>query len=661
MKRIIQTVFFTLFLLSSGTVFSQYGNIWYFGDFAGLDFNGGGIPTVLTDGKLDTDEGCASVCDQNGALLFYADGTRIWDKNHNLVYSSMLGNSSSTQAAVIVPRPGSNTNYFIFTMDAQYYNFANDGMYYTEVKVVSGVVSIVNPNVFMQDYQKCTEKIAVACHANGSDYWVTTLRRNGDFASWSVTSAGVSPVPVISPVTAIANPSGDGDDRVGAMKINAQGNRLVLGRRSNASDSEIFDYDNSTGEVTLNHGIYTSGVVYGVEFSANGDYFYISKGFNRVYMYDVSSLTPTLLHTKSGGNEQRVGALQMGPDGDIYVANGYEGDDGDYLDKISSVENGLPTYHNDFIALPAGHKSRLGLPDIVSCFVPVLSKDCEVYAGIDYQVENGCAYQFSDASTAGSGTTILSWQWDFGDGNTSAQQNPTHFYTTPGQYNVCLTVTGFDGEECCISSFCQLIDVEQICDEPCDIQHRFDWELTDNCGECAVNFNGILDYTNVPVLAWWYDFGDGNTAVGQQQTHSYTYNGTYNVCVTVIAAMPSPDGLGSDCCVFTHCETIQIDCAKDPPSDKRFGSLEADPSSSALDVFPNPSAGNIQLKRSFFTEQKLEIALYDLMGKVVWSKKNIQTSQKDWTYTIDVDAKPGIYLLTLKGKDFQDEKRVLIQ
>ena len=48
---------------------------------------------------------------------------------------------------------------------------------------------------------------------------------------------------------------------------------------------------------------------------------------------------------------------------------------------------------------------------------------------------------FTDHST-GSPT---SWNWDFGDGTSSTQQNPTHIYSNPGQYNVSLGVTNSGG------------------------------------------------------------------------------------------------------------------------------------------------------------------------------------------------------------------------
>ena len=60
---------------------------------------------------------------------------------------------------------------------------------------------------------------------------------------------------------------------------------------------------------------------------------------------------------------------------------------------------------------------------------------------------------FSDASGDNDGT-IQRWDWDFGDGNTSMEQNPTHEYETAGTFEVSLTVTDDDGGYCQLHSFC---------------------------------------------------------------------------------------------------------------------------------------------------------------------------------------------------------------
>ena len=74
---IISILIYSAFLASA----QNESNIWYFGENAGLDFNSG-IPVALIDGQLVTQEGCVSIADNNGDLLFYTDGSLVYNKNH---------------------------------------------------------------------------------------------------------------------------------------------------------------------------------------------------------------------------------------------------------------------------------------------------------------------------------------------------------------------------------------------------------------------------------------------------------------------------------------------------------------------------------------------------------------------------------------------------
>jgi len=124
-------------------------NIWYFGQNAGLDFNSG-PPVVITDGALNTGEGCSVISDEEGNLLFYTDGILVWDKTHTQMTNGydLMGHISSSQSALIVSKPGTNTNYYIFTVDAQ---FGLNGLRYSEVDMTQrgglGDVLVATKNI----------------------------------------------------------------------------------------------------------------------------------------------------------------------------------------------------------------------------------------------------------------------------------------------------------------------------------------------------------------------------------------------------------------------------------------------------------------------------------------------------------------------------------
>jgi len=87
-------------------------NNWYFGYNAGLTFSSN-PPSALLDGQLNTAEGCATISDAQGNLLFYTDGMKVYNKNHQVMPNGtgLLGHNSGTQSGVIVPKPGSTTNF----------------------------------------------------------------------------------------------------------------------------------------------------------------------------------------------------------------------------------------------------------------------------------------------------------------------------------------------------------------------------------------------------------------------------------------------------------------------------------------------------------------------------------------------------------------------
>ena len=91
-------------------------NIWYFGVNAGLDFNSGS-PQALYDGRLISAEGSASICDENGNLLFYSNGETVWNSNHEVMENgyNLDGLTAVTHPAAILKMPGSENLYYIFS------------------------------------------------------------------------------------------------------------------------------------------------------------------------------------------------------------------------------------------------------------------------------------------------------------------------------------------------------------------------------------------------------------------------------------------------------------------------------------------------------------------------------------------------------------------
>lgn len=145
---------------------------------------------------------------------------------------------------------------------------------------------------------------------------------------------------------------------------------------------------------------------------------------------------------------------------------------------------------------------------------------------VDFLVSpsSGCyplEVNFTDYSKAGTGATIKSWLWDFGDGNISHKTNPSHLYEDAGKFTVALSVTNSAG---CIGGISQTGAV--VTNE--GVKAGFTANRTFSCiAPMTVHFSAQSGAVQ-PVTYQWH-FGDGSTASGVAPTHTYTQTGVYSV------------------------------------------------------------------------------------------------------------------------------------
>jgi len=409
---------------------------WYFGFNAGINFNDGEVNS-LTDGALSTNEGCSVISNTKGELLFYTNGVSVWDRNHNIMPNGngLNGHPSSTQSAVIVPKPNSDTIYYIFTIIDF---FKAEGLQYSEVDMsLNGGNGDVTSekNVFL--IAPGTEKISAVQHSNGIDYWVTThLWDSSSFATFKITAAGVETTPVISDVGSYHG--GAGFNVIGCMKFSPNGKKLAVAKWSANSFVELFDFNKETGVVSNPVLIddffgadYLDGA-YGLEFSTNSQYLYVSDLNQQYYtselhQLDLGVFTPSAIKASDVviAKERRlIAGLQLGPNGKIYVSNTFSS----YLSVIESPNNkGLSSDYQYRTINLSGRSAIFGLPSFIQSF----------FVG-KIEVENTC---FNDAVAFDliTSESIDSVLWEFGDGTTSTLIKPEHTYAAVGDYLVKAT------------------------------------------------------------------------------------------------------------------------------------------------------------------------------------------------------------------------------
>lgn len=215
---------------------------------------------------------------------------------------------------------------------------------------------------------------------------------------------------------------------------------------------------------------------------------------------------------------------------------------------------------------------------------------------------NLMSVSFTDQTT----NSPVSWSWDFGDSNTSNQQNPTHVYAAAGAYNVCLIVTNVCGDA---DTVCFTVPV---CDQ---LVAAFSYTQNEDTLFAT-------DQSTGSVGTWLWDFGDTQTSTAQNATHTYPTTGLYQVCLTITDACGSTD---------STCQMVLI----------LITSMDENNTSSISGTYPNPV--NDQLTISFANEMKNgQLEIVDQTGRVVQRLQNVSGKN----ITVDVKMlSAGIYLL----------------
>ncbi|TCK66746.1 gliding motility-associated-like protein [Winogradskyella wandonensis] len=395
MKKILFLIAFAIVSVSISA--QNEASNWYFGDNAGISFNPDGSITPVT-GQLSTDEGCTSISDGSGNLLFYTDGITVFDRNGAIMLNGtgLHGSPSSTQSGIIIPKPLDNDIYYIFTVDTNSFDQTDLGFKYSEVDITrnGGLGEVTQKNVTL--LQDSSEKIAaVLKDCQTQAIWVVTLANQfgtltnpfsfNTFHAFEVTAAGVNTTAVTSPANISAT------DQRGYLKFSPDGTKLACANAQ--SGLFIYDFDLATGTVTGTPQQLTinssngANIPYGVEFSPNNQFLYVassndffnqnnpaqneipSNHFSSLVQFD---LTAANIQASLFPINQRNGyrsALQLGPDGKIYRSTSATYNQGlPFLSVINNpnelgvacnyVENQVQLINN----------SRQGLPPFIASF-----------------------------------------------------------------------------------------------------------------------------------------------------------------------------------------------------------------------------------------------------------------------------------------------------
>lgn len=383
---------------------------WYFGEQAGIDFTNG---VALTDSGMTTTAGCASVSDELGNLLFYTNGVTVWNSNHmQMSNGNLIGDASVSQSAVIIPKPGNEYQYYIFSNGAS--NQANPGLRYSVVDMTldSGLGDVDSGTKDIELLTNCSEKLTAIINPIENSYWLVAfgptsgalpdLSVHNTFYSFKIDEAGGVNMPLESNFTPpdpvdINNPVHLAKAAIslpfqrtlfsyaplagGQMKISSDNTSLALvhnvdDRGDTAEAVYTFAFDATTGLLDTNsiaahwvQGVFVDSDLtyfYGLEFSPDSQQLFVStiqkggNGFGEIIKIRnfAQGQTPTFERMNAPVDRDGVFSLQLGNDGNIYASRG----DFSHLEVISDP-NGQGNFNQGFDL--ASKISGQGLPQLV--------------------------------------------------------------------------------------------------------------------------------------------------------------------------------------------------------------------------------------------------------------------------------------------------------
>lgn len=474
------------FVLSAAILCAMAGEVvaqrrswnWYFGDRAGITFRNG-VVEPLTDGVLQTDEGCATFSNPaNGQLWCYTDGVTVWNRNHEPMPNGrgLNGDASTSQSALIVQMPGTTNRLVIITPAP--ITSSDPGsrclclMYsIVDMQADGGLGDVVEKNVVL--ISDVTEHVTATATCDESGWWIIARRSSlSEFVSFRLTATGFDPVPTISPagtLPAIRD--------VGQMHTSPDGRRLVITAPS--GEAHLYRILRTTGRLYDGISLFAGegvGTTYGAAFTTNSAYVVVGatesglRNGTALYRFRIDRDAASAIRASRENigfvpGVPKYAALQLASDGNIYVAK----PDQQHLARVTAAQSPTPVVEDNAVTLSG--TCRTGLPNIVgwlfgshppgdqTCALPdALVGDTTICVG-------SCVTPLSRSVGA-----ITGWEWSIPGAvpATSADRAPQFCFPDPGRFVGTLIVENASGRD--TTTFTILVRTGPNIDVPSEVE-----------------------------------------------------------------------------------------------------------------------------------------------------------------------------------------------
>ncbi|MBK6263506.1 gliding motility-associated C-terminal domain-containing protein [Marivirga sp. S37H4] len=630
----------------------QVANFWYFGDGAGIDFNGDAGPQPVTDGNIEAEEGCATVSDDNGELLFYTNGDVIWDSEHNVMANGtgLGGDPLASQGVIAVAHGADPSLYYIFVSEDVSSGSSAFSYALVDMKLNNGLGDVVLKN--RRIYTKNTEKISAQGVQNTNV--LTHELGSNTYRSFPVNDRGINAAEFISKgSTYLSNESA-----TGYLKYAAGGEKVAQAYNSGGAfidflRSDSVDQDWEAALIDINFG----GEVYGIEFSPSTNLLYAtlrngsSSQLIQIPVNDEYSIediqNPDSVTVADLDFE--AGAIQTAPNGQLYIA---ANNSGDVYTIGSPDQRFLPANGNNLAGTLqpfnlAGRNSRLGLPNFVqNLATPSQEPSINVIANCtsDPIILEGSGKTNFDVfnwtiTPVGSTSSVY----------TSNQQNDTvDVELDPGQYEVALRITN----ECGYDEL--LVENIELFESP-DVSNVISPRTF--CGSSLTLGEEIVDEAGHTYL-----WSTGETT----RTIDVTEEGIYSVTVTstagctanaeIFVGPPYEINIGGDQTVCQD-ETLRLDAGVNANNYRWFvDDVQQSATGQNFDV--NTATPGVFMVRvevpdpldpDCFAEDEVEITINETPTINVLNTTNASCGNTDGSITIEANGGSGDYVISWNG------------
>jgi len=425
---------------------------WAFGNSAGIDFGVSGNSRTAIKVPGTTVEGSTVVTDTTGQMLFWSNGSTLFDRNNSPMPngSGLKINSSATQTVAAFPSIEHPGVYFVVTTTGASEVGGKGQLYYSKVDMsLNGGLGDVTStkNVPLGAATDATEALTAVPNADGTGFWVLTFRAGTPY-DLAYEFDGDGPVTGQAVESEMSSPNGN---RYATFNISNDLSQIVQMTGSSAGTGQIrlLSINGQTGVLTekatwdLATGTNAGADGYSADFSPAGDYVYATKIFSGAHLYrykiagassaaDIKASEENLASIGNGGQ------VRKGPDGREYVVNRTAGS----LSVLNTPDAADPGLVLNGFPLAAGTSNGWGLPQTVTGCPKPAAPTVEVTGP-----EDGATYEWGSNETAAytcEGTDVTECSAVDENGNPVDPGDPIDTQT-PGTHTMTVTAKDENG------------------------------------------------------------------------------------------------------------------------------------------------------------------------------------------------------------------------